>query len=128
MDQGLDARLAKVLAQRIPRPGPNDIVLEDVPLAASGKCGNARSLNFKTAPVAFRDFTPMFQPNRKVAQLHTEHRGLNIVEQRGLAMVVILSGLAILPVIAQPARHLRDFGSFVVSAPPSPKPPNTLKG
>src|SRR5438093_10468409 len=43
----------------------------------------------------------MLDPFRHVAQLDVENGCLNVVEERRVAMIVILTGLAILAVVAQ---------------------------
>src|SRR5208282_1104007 len=43
-----------------------------------------------------------------MAQLHAQDRGLHVVEQCSLPVIVVLPGLAILAVVPQPGRHPRD--------------------
>ena len=47
-----------------------------------------------------------------MAQLHIEHRGLHVVEQRGEAVIVELARVAIFAVVAKASRGVRDL--FVV--------------
>src|SRR5689334_8412481 len=56
----------------------------------------------------------MFEPCRQVSQLYVQHRGLDIIEERRLAVVPVLTGLPILSIETQQADGARD--TLVVSS------------
>src|SRR5579872_778981 len=50
----------------------------------------------------------MFDPFRKIVELHAQYRSLNIVEQGSFPVIMVFARLAVLAVIAQAAHHARD--------------------
>ena len=49
----------------------------------------------------------MLNPRRKMLKFDVEDRGLHVVEERGVAVVVVLARLTVFAVITEERRHAR---------------------
>src|SRR5579864_3626437 len=52
----------------------------------------------------------MLQPGRKMPKLHAKHRRLDVVEQRGLAVIMVLAGFAVFAVVPHQGDLSGDLG------------------
>src|SRR5262245_63647076 len=113
MDERLHAAPFQVLAQAVALRRSDHVVLEDVPLSrlVVVRQGQARDAS-EAATVTLGDPAAVLDPCRKMSQLAIEYGGLDVVQESGVAMIVILARLPILTVVAQQARHTRH--GFVI--------------
>jgi hypothetical protein len=97
-------------AQRVAGRVPDDIILEDVGARLLSKVGQPEAGDaFQSLPVSVGDGAPVCDPFRQVTEFHIEHGRLHIVQQSGLPVEMILSGVAVLAVVSQQAHDPSDL-------------------
>ncbi len=86
-----------------------------------------RAVRIEQIPVTIGSLSAPIGPCVEVPELDAEHRGLERVEPRVEADLVVMV-LGLHAVNPQPASDRPSTGSLVVIMPPSPKPPRFFDG
>src|SRR5712664_627999 len=99
MDQSFHTLVSQVLAQFVAVLRSNDVILITVEVLVARKMWQTKTFNrFQPFTIQVGDLPAMFDPGRKMTQLNVENRGLDIVKQSRVAMVVEFTGLPVLAI------------------------------
>ena len=97
------------VAEGIPLLRSNHVVLEDIPAFAVKVWQGETVEVFKCLPVPRRDPLSTIDPLGEMRKLDVEEGGLQVVEQAGESMPVVLAGLSIFSVESHAAREGRHL-------------------
>src|SRR6266446_1706845 len=97
MNQSFDSRDRQMFSQPVALLCADDVVLEYVELTLLSEVRKREIANsLETFAIESSDAAAMLDPLRKVPQLDVKYRRLDVVQQGGVAVIMILSGFPIL--------------------------------